>query len=74
MMEYKPGKGYSEGGYTDPKKTSQNKKALSALIFLVGVFSLTAIVFGWWSILVDAGILSYLTWISKKFGKKKLDK
>lgn len=74
MMEYKPGKGYSAGGYNDPKKTSRNKKALGALIFLIGVFSLTAIVFGWWSILVDAGILSYLTWISKKFGKKKLDK
>lgn len=74
MMEFKPGDGFSSSGYTDPKKT-ERRKLVSAALFLLGIFGMAAMVFGWWSILVDAAILAYLSWIGKRNNKNKaLDK
>lgn len=70
MMEFKPRNGFNSGGYTDPKKT-KNKNLIGAVIFLIGLFSLTALAFGWWSILVDAGIIGYFSWFGPKSDKQK---
>ena len=70
MMEYKPGGGYSGKGYTSPKKQAQ--KALLLIVgFLAGIFGLAALVFGWWSILLDFGIIAYLMWIGKYVKSKE---
>ncbi len=70
MMEFKPGNGYSPSGYASPKK-NQKTKMFGAFIFLIGIFGLTAVVFGWWSILIDAIILAFLSWSGRQFNKEK---
>ena len=73
MMEFKPRNGFNSGGYTDPKKTKR-KNLLGSFIVVAGFFSITAIAFGWWSILLDA-ICIYLVVLGNRINKKKgLDK
>lgn len=71
MMEFKPRNGYTPGGFTDPKK----KNLFGAFLFLIGIFGLMAVVFGWWSILLDAGIVIFLLITGRQYNKEKgLDK
>ena len=58
-MEFKPGNGFNANGYIDPKKRAKMVLVL-IILFLGGVFTLTAMVYSWWSIIVDIGIILYL--------------
>lgn len=65
MMGYKPGDGYNGRGYIDPKKRARIIMIL-LVVFFIGLFWLTAIVLGWWSILLDIGIIVFVTWLGKE--------
>lgn len=69
MMEYKSGSGYSGKGYIDPKRQGRSTLLLTVILLSV-VFSLTAFLFGWWSIFVDFGFIAYLIWLGKRAANK----
>ncbi len=84
MMEYKPGGGYNGDGFNHkrakklPSKLLLVLNGLFGLLFYVSLFILTAMIFGWWSILVDIALVSFFILLSrlalKRIEKKKLDK
>ena len=72
MMQFKPGGGYTPKGHFNPKKQIMLTLA-SAILFFGSLFVLTALVFGWWSILVDACIIGFLQQWGKSIKKNRLD-
>jgi len=64
LLEFKPGRGYNGKRFIDPKKRAK-QAGLLLILFLSGIFILTTLAFGWWSILVDVGILVLLIWLGK---------
>ena len=64
-MEYKSGEGYNGKGYIDPKKRTKTIMILLVALF-TGLFWLTAMVLGWWSILLDIGIIVFIIRLGKE--------
>ncbi len=81
MMEYKPGNGYSGDGFNHKRVRTPSLKLrliIRVVLFYGGLFVLTAMIFGWWSIVVDIALMSFFVFLSnsvdKKIEKRKLDK
>lgn len=79
MLEFKPNNGYDGGGFNHRKTEKAPRLRMLVvrnLVIYAIIFTISALLFGWWSILVDISIVGFFAWLGLTLEKRmrKLDK
>jgi len=79
MLEYRPNDGYNGDGFNHRKTKKAARLRLRVvrnIVIYAILFTITAMLFGWWSILADISIIGFFIWLGLALDKqiRKLDK